>query len=131
MVMNKFKAGDKVEFFPLYGNAVVVGTILNANELDDVYHLVYKEEKEEWVSKADMKLLDTPKTADEMLVELGYTKDTEDEWEARYYRQERCLLFNKKCKSVEKFYSSQGYAVSMLPDEIKAVYKKEEELGWL
>ena len=119
-----------------------VGDLAKEIDTNDIFYVVNVYEKVIYVK--DIKtnkmfacnpnfytLVEAPKTADEMLAELGWEKDNEDDVEARYYKNQRCLLFYKINKSVEKFYGSQGYSVSISPKELKAIYKKEEELGWL
>jgi hypothetical protein len=137
--MAQFKVGDTVEI-KLFGN-VSNGSIIIADELKDEYRVAYKIEEDAWFGAKDMILLDTPKapkTADEMFAELGYIYNYETggfgyvgyeyKWKQPCNGAEKILLFNDIDKELQ-VHNETDYHLS--PNEIKAIHKKLEELGWL
>lgn len=76
------------------------------------------------------------KSADEMFKELGYIKSDENNYydltDIKYYKNEYNILYFDK--SYKTFYKSGEYD-SMCEDitmkELKAIYQKCQELGWI
>ena len=132
--MAQFKAGDTVEI-TLFGN-VIVGTIIVANELNDAYRVVYKEENEEWFGKNDMKLLDTPKspkTADEMFAELGYSLQEDNSGGSEFVYRKGNNIIVIDVEDGEYFIENEvnQKTVRFTFEEHKAIHKKLQELGEL
>lgn len=79
------------------------------------------------------------KTADKMLHEIGYMKEYEDGCEEIWNYEERfCIRFNKICKSVDfkrkskmQFFGLKYHRISIDMQELQAINKKCEELGWI
>ena len=67
------------------------------------------------------------KSADEMLEELGYKKNFEDKYRANYENNgfETIINFDKEYKDVRVY--NNGFDMQ----ELQAINKKVEELGWL
>ena len=67
------------------------------------------------------------KRADEMLEELGYKKNFEDKYRANYENNgfETIINFDKEYKDVRVY--NNGFDMQ----ELQAINKKVEELGWL
>ena len=75
------------------------------------------------------------KKAREMFWELGYKEvKTQSEKEAkRYEEMDVCghIIIFSKHKNVMKYDGLQEYILPITNNELKAIYKQEEELGWL
>lgn len=78
------------------------------------------------------------KTADEMLLSLGYEKKYENEYEIRYEYDEILLgdkfiftlLFAKKSNMF--FHKSDACnAIGISAELLQAIYKKCKEMGWI
>lgn len=72
------------------------------------------------------------KTADKLFEELGYKKIRNDENKVIYENEKKSkfILFNKEEKAVEV---SAEYGLSELiyTNELQAINKKSQELGWI
>lgn len=76
--------------------------------------------------------------ADKMLHEIGYMKEYEDSSiEIWNYEERFCIRFNKICKSVDfrrkdkrQFWGLKYHRISIDMQELQAINKKVEELGW-
>ncbi len=77
--------------------------------------------------------------ADKMLHGIGYMKEYEDSSvEVWNYEERFCIRFNKICKSVDfrrkekrQFLGLKYHRISIDMQELQAINKKVEELGWV
>lgn len=77
--------------------------------------------------------------ADKMLHEIRYMKVYEDSSvEIWNYKERFCIRFNKICKSVDlgrkekrQFWGLKYHRISIDMQELQAINKKCEELGWI
>lgn len=76
--------------------------------------------------------------ADKMLHKIGYMKEYEDSTiEIWNYEKRFCIKFNKSCRSVDfqrkdkiQFFGLKYHKISIDMQELQAINKKVEELGW-
>lgn len=77
--------------------------------------------------------IETEETADEMFEELGYKLD----WRYKnliliYHKDNTCIQFDMEHKTFCKFEESDSYVIcDFSMQELKAINKKCEELGWI
>lgn len=77
--------------------------------------------------------------ADKLLHKIGYIKEYEDSTiEIWNYEKRFCIKFNKLCKSVDfqrkdkrQIFGLKYHRISIDMQELKAIYKKCEELKWI
>lgn len=71
------------------------------------------------------------KTADELFSELGYRKSITQLGDIRYYKDDdNVIYFELKYKSFHKSGEYDGMHDGITMEELKAINKKAQELGW-
>ncbi len=75
------------------------------------------------------------KTADELFEELGYEENEENDYYIEYQKQEECCCKFIKLDLIDKSFTNFYYVVPekqsyLSMQELQAINKKVEELGW-